>query len=131
MSRSLRPGDLLLVSLGAAAGALARWGLGVLVPDGAGFPWTTLTINVVGAFALALLPLIIRQEHPVTLLLGPGLLGGFTTVSTYTEQVRALAAGGEFLIAGLYVAVTLVAGVAAAQLGWHLSRLPEPMDALT
>ncbi len=131
MSGTLRASDLPLVSAGAVAGALARWGLGDLVPDDAGFPWTTLLINVVGAFALGLLPLLVPEDHRLTLLLGPGLLGGFTTVSTFAEQARTLAADGDFVLAGFYVTVTLLAGMAAALLGRRLSRSAEPADALT
>jgi fluoride exporter len=129
----LRPADLALVAVGAAAGAVLRWWVGTLVPDAGGFPWTTLAINVVGAFALGALPLLglVRHDHWATLLTGPGLLGGFTTVSTYADQARALAAGGHVVPAGLYVAGTLAAALLAAWAGRRLSHRPEPEDALT
>jgi CrcB protein len=112
---------------------MLRWSLGEALPESGGFPWTTLAINVSGAFALGLMPLLglVRHDHWATILVGPGLLGGYTTVSTYAEQGRALAADGDLLLAALYVAGTLAAAVAAGGLGRRLSHRPEPEDALT
>ena len=71
--------------------------MGELVPDGAGFPWTTFAINVTGSLALALLPAIgrVRPRPWLAAALGPGVLGGYTTLSTYAEQGRALLADGR------------------------------------
>lgn len=121
---------LLLVAVGAAIGAMLRWGLDTTIP-GDDLPWTTLAINVSGAFALGLLPVVVRRSHAAALALGPGLLGGFTTVSTWTLQVRDLAADHRAGLAGLYLAATLAAALAAARLGRSLSHRPEPEDALT
>ena len=65
-------------------------GWATLVPDGTGFPWTTFAINVSGSLALALLPLVamVRARPALAVGLGPGLLGGYTTLSTYAEQGR-------------------------------------------
>lgn len=112
-------------------GAVLRWGLGELTPDWSGFPWTTFAINVAGCLALGLLPLVVPQDHHLTLLLGPGLLGGFTTVSTYVDQARALAADGDLVLACVYVAGTLAAALVAALLGRRTAHRPEPADALT
>lgn len=108
------------MALGGAAGALARWALGVALPDGAGFPWTTFAINVVGSFLLALLPafLVVRRSRLLTVGLGTGVLGGFTTLSTYSEQSRALLAAGRPGLAATYLLGTLAAclvAVAAAR----------------
>jgi CrcB protein len=106
------PAMLGAVAAGGAAGALLRWGAGELVPEGDGFPWTTLAVNVVGSLVLALLPMVV--EGPlVALALGPGLLGGFTTLSAYAEQARVLAADGRAGLAGTYVVVTLAGCVGA------------------
>lgn len=132
MTHPLRGRDLLLVAGGAAVGAVLRWGLGeATAPGGSGFPWTTFAINVTGCLALGLLPLVDGRDHRVTLFLGPGLLGGFTTVSTYADQARVLAADGDLGLAGTYVIGTLVAALGAAHLGRRLSHRPEPEDALT
>jgi fluoride exporter len=110
------------VGLGGAVGAAARYGLGVAWPDDpAGFPWTTFTINVTGCMAigvlLATLERLTAPHRLVRPLLGTGLLGGFTTLSTYADQTRALLAAGRWLLAGAYVAATLVTAVVGVWLG--------------
>jgi len=127
--RPLRAADLLLVAAGGAAGAAARHGIDVAAGDTL-FPWATLAINVVGAFALGVLPAFaaVGRSHRWSLLLGPGLLGGFTTVSAWAGQVRELAATGHAPLAGLHLAVTLGAGLLAAALGQRLAHRPEPEE---
>jgi fluoride exporter len=101
----------LAVALGGALGAVLRWALGDAVPDGAGFPWTTFAINVSGSLALALLPALtaVRRRRLLAAGLGPGLLGGFTTLSAYSEETRALLADGDSATALLYLLGTLAA----------------------
>ena len=128
--RPLRTADLLLVAAGGAAGAVARHGIDVVAGDTL-FLWATLAINVVGAFALGVLPAIaaLGRSHRWSLLLGPCLLGGFTTVSAWAGQVRELAAAGQAPLAGLHLAATLGAGLLAAALGQRLAHRPEPEEA--
>ncbi len=115
------PRLLLAVAVGGAVGALLRYLLGELVEDGSGFPWTTFGINVVGSFLLALLPAIavVRRRREVAVALGPGLLGGFTTLSTYAEQGRGLLADGDAALAATYLVGTLLACLAAVLLATH------------
>ena len=82
------------VAAGGALGAVLRWSAGELVPDGSGLAWTTFAINVSGSFLLALLPAlaVVRRSPAWAAALGPGVLGGFTTLSAYSEQTRALLA---------------------------------------
>lgn len=129
--RPLQVVDVLLVAAGGAAGAVIRHLVAVGASDTL-FPWPTLAINVVGAFALGLLPVlaVVRRSPHMAAALGPGLLGGFTTVSAWAGQTRDLAAGGHVVVAGAYIALTLAAGLSAAALGQHLSRRPEPEEAL-
>jgi CrcB protein len=110
---------LLAVALGGAVGAMLRYGLTLAEPDDSGFPWTTFSINLVGAFLLALLPASERvRRHPLLPpLLGTGVLGGFTTMSTWSEQTRSLVSQGAVGTAAAYVVGTLAAclvGVAVA-----------------
>lgn len=130
-TRQLRGADLLLVAVGGAVGAVLRHAVDSVAP-GTLLPWHTLAINVVGAFALGMLPAlaVVRRSHGVAALLGPGLLGGFTTVSAWAGQVRGLADSGHAGVAGLYLALTLGAGLAAAALGQRLAHRPEPEEAL-
>lgn len=126
-----RPGvtDLLLVAAGGAAGALLRLGVDSAAPHSL-FPWPTLGINVVGAFLLGMLPALtaVRRSPRWALALGPGMLGGFTTVSAWAGQVRRLADDGHVALAGTLVVATLAAGLLAAALGQHLARRAAPSE---
>lgn len=119
------PGPRLLaaVAVGGALGALLRWYAGVLVPDDADFPWTTLAINSSGSFLLALLPAwSYVRDHPVLpVFLGTGALGGYTTLSAFTEQSRALLAAGSTTLAFAYLAGTLLSCVVAVRIAHALS----------
>ena len=117
---------LVAVAIGGAAGGTLRWWLGDVVPDGHGFPWTTFAINVTGALALALLPAVaaVRTRPVLTAGLGPGLLGGYTTLSTYAEQGRALLADGRAGLAAAYLLGTLAACLVAVTLAGRLSSRP-------
>ena len=100
------------VALGGAVGATLRYALTLGFPDAPdGFPWTVFAINVLGCFALALLPgfTAVRRRPLLPPLLGTGVLGGFTTLSTYAEQSRALLASGRDELAAAYVIGTLTA----------------------
>ena len=110
---------VVLIGLAGAAGALARYGIGAAAGPRA-FPWATLAINVLGSFLLGLLlhrgPL--RLSDDVRLALGVGLLGAFTTFSTFTNETLALARDGRLGSAVLYVSVSIVGGLAAAAIGY-------------
>jgi CrcB protein len=109
---ALRPAVLGAVAVGGAAGALLRLATTTLVPDPrGGFPWTVFAINVVGCLLLATLPHLapVRRHPLLPPLLGTGVLGGFTTLSTYAEQARALVDDGRPGLAASYVVGTLAA----------------------
>ncbi|MCW2790938.1 MAG: hypothetical protein JWO76_36 [Nocardioides sp.] len=114
------------VAVGGACGALVRWWFGEVAPDGSGFPWTTFAINLSGSFVLAALPAlaVVRRSRLLTVGLGTGVLGGYTTLSTYSEQTRALLADGHVAVAATYLLGTLAACLVAVALAQHLS--PEP-----
>lgn len=113
----MTPGSRLLVAVavGGAAGALLRWGAWELVPESPGFWWTTFTVNVVGAALLALLPALppLRRHDVLVAGLGPGLLGGFTTLSATSEQAREAVAASGAGPAAAYLLGTLAASLAA------------------
>ena len=108
----------------ARSAALLRWWLGDLVPDGDGFPWTTFAINVAGSLrarAAAGLRSCVRRRPALAAGLGPGVLGGYTTLSTYAEQGRALLADGRAGLAAAYLLGTLAACLLAVALAGRLS----------
>ncbi|WP_406840025.1 fluoride efflux transporter CrcB [Streptomyces sp. AHU1] len=115
------------VSLGGVIGATARYGAGLLwpTPDGA-FPWTTFTINVVGCAAMGVLMALITDLPAVHRLarpfLGTGVLGGFTTFSTYAVDIRRLVGAGHPGTGLAYLAATLCAALAAVWLGTTAAR---------
>jgi CrcB protein len=109
------PRLLLAVAVGGAVGSLLRWTCGEVVADGSGFPWTTFSINVAGCALLAgleLLPLA-RRSSTWAAALGPGVMGGFTTLSTASEQARQLMADDRAALAAAYVLGTLAAALVA------------------
>ena len=127
----MRPSLVAAVAAGGAAGAVARHLLTVAFPDtGPSFPWTTFAINVAGSFVLALLPAValVRRHALLPPLLGTGVLGGFTTLSTYSEQTRALLATGHATTAGGYVLGTLAACLLAVAAADRLSTVAQRQE---
>lgn len=116
--------DVLLVAAGGAVGSVLRWGVTHVVATGSGWPWATLGCNVLGAFLLGLLLEALTRPgdetpraHSTRLVLGTGLLGGFTTYSAFAQDLwEQLAAGGTGQ-AVLTAAVMLLAGLLAAGAG--------------
>jgi fluoride exporter len=117
-----------VIAAGGALGSLARWGVGELVPwNGEGFPWATFVENVSGALALGVLMVLLLDVWPphryVRPFVGVGLLGGYTTFSTYMLEGRDLLATDRVPIALAYLGGTLVAGLLAVWAGIVLARL--------
>lgn len=120
----LAPGAIALVFAGGSLGVLARAGLDHAFPAGAGFPATTFAINVVGALALAVLieSLALRgpdagRRRTLRLVLGTGVLGGFTTYSALAVQTDALLRTGQAATALAYAGGTVALGLAASIVG--------------
>jgi CrcB protein len=115
-----------LSAAGGAVGALLRWGLERAFPaHGLGFPWTTLAINVVGSGLLALLGVLpaLRRRPALPVLLGTGLLGGFTTMSAASVDTFRLLDGGATATALAYAGGTLAG---ALLLAGAVARLDPP-----
>ncbi|PXX54739.1 protein CrcB [Nocardia tenerifensis] len=116
-----------VIAAGGALGALARDGLTLAWPTPTGgFPWAVFMINVAGSFLLGLLMVVIteiRPAHPlVRPFLGVGVLGGFTTFSTYANDIRALLHPDTIVVAVVYLLATLLAALAATTLAMKLAR---------
>jgi len=118
----------LLVALGGALGSLLRYLLGAWVQGllGPGFPWSTLLVNALGSLligAVVRLSLEGALSGEVRLFLAVGLLGGFTTFSTFSYETLALVQDGEALQALAYVLGSLLLGFILVYLGYRLGGM--------
>ncbi len=113
---------VLLVAAGGAFGSVLRYLVSLLALAwlGAGFPWGTLAVNVMGSAAIGLFAGLGVQGE-MRLLLVTGLLGGFTTFSAFSLETGLLAERHAGL-AALYVASSLGLGLPAFFLSWRLAR---------
>ena len=125
----LTPHLVLLVFAGGFLGVLLRALISERMDDGAGFPTSTFVINIAGAFALsvliqalALLGSDVGRRRAARLLLGTGLLGGFTTYSALAVQTDTLLRQGDVALAGAYAMATVVGGFLASLAGIALTR---------
>lgn len=123
----LVPGVLLAVFVGGVFGGVARYGIGLVAPPRPnGFPTDIFVINVGGAFALALLLVVVLEVLPPTRyvrpLLGTGFLGAFTTFSSLTTATDHLLAHGHPVLAASYAIASMIGGLAAASFGLVFGR---------
>lgn len=114
---------LLMVTAAGAAGVAARYGISNLF-HGDLLPWATVGINVVGSFLLGLLIVmpLAWVDPQARLALGVGFLGGFTTFSTFSVQALTDFDAGEPGRALLYIAASVLLGLAAAAVGFYGGR---------
>ncbi|MFK0289375.1 fluoride efflux transporter CrcB [Streptomyces sp. NPDC090442] len=115
------------VAVGGALGASARYGAGLLWPTARdAFPWTTLLVNVAGCALMGVLMVLITEVWSAHRLLRPflgtGVLGGFTTFSTYAVDIQRLVGAGRLPLALAYLAGTLLAALAAVALAAATTR---------
>ncbi|WP_430334765.1 fluoride efflux transporter FluC [Rhodococcus sp. ACT016] len=118
---------LAVICVGGAIGALARYGFIQAWPTPPGqFPWAVFMINVVGSFLIGVLVVAVTEvwtTHPlVRPFLGVGILGGFTTFSTYADGVRELLAPGTVAVGFAYLAGTLLGALLATLAAVRLTR---------
>lgn len=119
---------ILLVAIGGATGSVARYltGLAMTRLLGPAFPWGTITVNIVGSFAIGILTELVARKlaapMEMRLLLVVGFLGGFTTFSSFSLDTLALVERGAGLTAFGYVAASVILSLAAAFGGLALGR---------
>lgn len=119
---------LLSVAAGGAVGAVGRYLIMSQVGHwfGAGFPFATLAVNVLGSFILGslveIMALVWSPSEEIRAMLVVGLLGALTTFSTFSMDIYFLMERGEAWSAGLYVAASVLLCVLAFYGGLHLLR---------
>ena len=111
------------VALGGAVGSLARYGLAGAI-NYRGHPWGTVAVNIAASFVLGLFIGVwdFHVEGPRHVGLAVGLLGGFTTFSSFALDTIFLWEHGDVIAAVMSVAVSVIAGIAAATEGVLLGR---------
>ena len=123
------PGVLAPIAAGGAIGTGARYGAALLWPTEAGsFPWTTLCVNVTGCLLIGILLVALTEAWMapawVRPFLATGVLGGFTTFSTYCVDIERLVLAGRTGPALGYLAATVLAALTAVVAGaWTTRRL--------
>lgn len=120
--------NILYVALGSAAGGVARYLVGMIIPAGGGFPLATLSINIAGSFLIGILSGLLTRlaggasAEALRLVLVVGFCGGFTTFSTFSNETLRLLESSHYLAAVGYVFASIVAGLIAVALGYAISR---------
>ena len=116
------------VALGGALGASARYGLDRVIEarSDSVFPWATFTINLSGCFLIGLVSatLIDRHHLPAWMRIGlvMGVIGGYTTFSTYAQEALDLVDARDVAEAVAYVGGSVVLGIVAVYLGPAIGR---------
>lgn len=124
--------SVLLIGLGGALGSIARHLIAVLLAGwvGAGFPWATLLVNVVGSFLIGIITVLGlelgRLSDTTRLFLATGLMGGFTTYSTFSLDTLRFFEAAEYLRGSVYVVGTTLLCLLACAGGLFVGRALGP-----
>ena len=126
--RRVQPDVLAVIAAGGMLGAAARFKLAEALPTKPGhFPWATFWTNLSGSFLLGFLLIVLLARFPPTRYVRPfmttGILGAFTTMSTYTVETALLVKDDHAAIAVLYGVGSVAAGVFLAYAGIATARL--------
>jgi len=118
---------LTVIAIGGGLGALARYGLGLLLPTRPGeFPWGTFLVNTAGCLLIGVLMVLITDVWTAHRLVRPffgvGVLGGFTTFSTYAVEIRNLLQHAGAGLAAVYLAATFLGAMVAVVTGAWATR---------
>jgi CrcB protein len=118
---------LLLVALGGGLGASLRYLVGQWTAAnlGPGFPFGTWAVNIIGGLAMGLLVAVLAraaEAEPLRLLLGVGVLGGFTTFSAFSLDLFTMINRGDIGLAAAYAVSSVAGGVIALMAGLYLGR---------
>ena len=111
-----------LVALGGAIGAVLRFGIGNII-ESSEFPLSTILVNVSGSFILGMLAVMaINKGYSEELMLffGTGLLGAFTTMSTFSLETLTLVKNDNYTLALVYACISFILCILFAFVGWEL-----------
>ncbi len=111
-----------LVALGGALGALLRYALGLTL-ETSDFPWSTFMVNICGSLILGILSVMALNSlisETTMLFLGTGLLGAFTTMSTFSNETVDLVKNNEITLALSYATLSFILCIGGAFVGWSL-----------
>lgn len=118
--------NVLAVAIGGCLGSIVRYTMGLLMPTDDQFPIMTLIINLLGCFVLAYFFTLIMKRgtfNPqIQLAVGTGLIGSFTTFSTFSVETLQLVQDHHYYWAGSYVLLSVVGGIGFAFLGVFVAR---------
>lgn len=120
--------NFFITGIGGAIGSMMRHGAGLLFLKAGwtNFPWSTLTINLLGSFCIGLivgwLAHVQNWSEEIRLFAVVGILGGFTTFSAFSLESVLLFERGQYLDAAFYVAASVILSIAATFLGLFLIR---------
>ena len=120
--------NILLVALGGAVGSVFRYLAGILAVRLAGvsFPWGTMAINILGGFLMGVFVEVLARRfdasNELRLLVAVGVLGGFTTFSSFTLDFAVLWERGALVPAFGYALASVIGSIAALFLGLWLAR---------
>jgi len=118
---------LAVIAAGGALGSLARWGLAAALPRRpGGFPWATFLTNVTGCLLIGALMVLLAEAWPPSRYLRPflgiGVLGGYTTFSTFSYEAFRLLQDGEWNRALAYMLGSLLLALAGTVAGFYLGE---------
>jgi len=119
--------DLLFIGAGGFVGSILRYLISLAFKgSGNGFPWGTLTVNILGCFLIGMFyGLSCRYSNlssHLVLFLTVGLCGGFTTFSTFSKEALAMLQYGNYWAFAIYIIGSVVVGLGATALGIYLTR---------
>ncbi len=123
-------GNILIIGLGGFVGAILRYLVSTFVQTGSGsaiFPYGTLSVNLIGCFFIGFFALLAESRGILTaearMFLLVGLLGSFTTFSTFSYETMNLLRDGRHFLAGVNITVQVIAGLFCVWLGRVIALL--------
>ena len=120
--------SIISIAIGGAAGSLCRYGMsnGIYLLLGRSFPYGTLAVNILGSFIMGIVYILMIERASISEELRAGitigLLGAFTTFSTFSIETINLIESGEILKAGLNILFSVTLCIVGCWLGMNLSR---------